>query len=370
MAYDPITRENLRMDSETREGPDCFLPPFFEAFHPEDIRDILSGWTEVIACSRDTLYEDWRKRSEAYAFCKALEALLSRLSALNPEDRPGGDTLVRDDPGYYLTAPELEMLSQASWIISKSVQASRVICFGNRTRALESRNCWRVGDAASREYFFYVLVLTLDQEKRPSHEVQDLLESRCRSLCKMMVLVHPIRWAEIRLREGDRFFRTVLRSGVFLCGEQDGFQDPSFWEAPGNPGEISLESWKRWNLASEGFLQGASFYLDSEQYRLAAFLLHQATEETCIGLIQAVTGYRITTHNLDRLLRFTLQFTESLWGVFPRDSPEEIEWFVKLQKAYTHARYREGYGITRQEALVLSSRVRRIRHLAGELFLS
>ncbi len=361
-----LFKERHSASLETPGDSGSLLPPFFEAFHQEDILEILSGWMEVIACSRDNLYEDWRKRSEAFAFCKALEALLLGLS---PRELQGDSDQLREPGGYYLNARQLEQLEQASRIITSSVPASRIICFGARTRGLDWDNCWVAGHQESREYFFYVLVLTGETEKRPTHEVQDLLESRCRSFCRLMALVHPLRLARIRAQEGDRFFWTVLQRGIHLHGGQDEIPDPCLAEASCSPWEKSPESWERWSRASEGFLRGSLFYLEAAEYRLAVFLLHQAVEAICIGLIQALTGYRINTHNLDRLLRFTLQFTESLWGVFPRDSPEEIQWFLKLQKAYTHARYREEYRITVEEALVLSSRVRRIRQLAREVYL-
>lgn len=61
---------------------------------------------------------------------------------------------------------------------------------------------------------------------------------------------------------------------------------------------------QRFRIA-EGFYLGASDRMCNwAQYSVCVFMLHQAVEQLCIGLIEVCLGYRAEFGNLNRLLYF------------------------------------------------------------------
>jgi HEPN domain-containing protein len=358
--YLEVPESHLLPEEDTEE----IASGFFNIFHADEIHEILEGWAEVIACSQDTLYEDWKTRAAAFAFCKNLEKLLVSLSR-SRRNYPDNSEM-RDREIFYLPKKEMEILEKISLIIQDSIRVARIICFGWQSRML--MNLGEHVHPLSLHHFLYFLVLTPEMEKRPFHEIQDLIEGRCRAYGRLTAVVHSRNFVQSRLKEGDPFFATICKFGILLYDLPDEHAAAYPEPASGARLKFSLDTWQRWEIASSGFLRGASFYMDGDQYSLAVFMLHQAVEHACTGLIQAVTGYRMTTHNLDKLLRFSLSFTGKLWEVFPRDSRKEIDCFLKLQRAYTQARYQEGYEISKQETLPLFERVSQLCMRAAIVF--
>jgi HEPN domain-containing protein len=70
-------------------------------------------------------------------------------------------------------------------------------------------------------------------------------------------------------------------------------------------------NWQTWGLQGHGFLKGAKRYVEDGNYRLAAFLLHQAVESTLTGITKMLLGYRLTIHN-----HFIKFFLQTVYGKF------------------------------------------------------
>ena len=100
---------------------------------------------------------------------------------------------------------------------------------------------------------------------------------------------------------------------------------------------------------------------------MAAFLLHQAAEHIYQAILLAFTGYKPTTHNLDKLRRYTNRFSVELAQVFPRDNPEEDELFRRLLSGYVDARYKEEFSISEVEISQLLERIGRLIGIAEKV---
>ena len=108
---------------------------------------------------------------------------------------------------------------------------------------------------------------------------------------------------------------------------------------------------------ARSFVSGAQHYLESHEYALAAFMLHQAMEHGLNALLQPLIQFRLQTHSLQKLLRWARRFSMDVFNVFPRDTEREVDLFRLLQKAYVHARYKDVFSITGEEACLLQQRV-------------
>jgi len=93
-------------------------------------------------------------------------------------------------------------------------------------------------------------------------------------------------------------------------------------------------------------------------------MLHQAAEQIYQAILLAFMGYKPTTHNLDKLRRYTNRFSVELACLFPRDSDEEDRLFRLLLSGYVDARYKEDFVVTEDDARLLTGRVGQLLEIA------
>jgi HEPN domain-containing protein len=127
-------------------------------------------------------------------------------------------------------------------------------------------------------------------------------------------------------------------------------------------------NWERWGKQGKEFLRGAELYRADENFRLTAFLLHQAVESILKAIIQAVIGYRVQMHNLSRLLRLTLLFTDELKKVFELNTIEGAQLYQLLQNAYSQSRYSNSFDPDEDSVNILSKQVTRFNQVAERVY--
>jgi uncharacterized protein len=120
----------------------------------------------------------------------------------------------------------------------------------------------------------------------------------------------------------------------------------------------------RWHKQALAFFRSAEFNCHQEEWKIAVFLLHQAAEHMYQAILLAFTGYKPTTHNLDKLRRYTNRFSIELAMLFSRNNDEEDRLFRLLLSGYVDARYSEHFLVTRQDAGVLLERIRQLLEIA------
>jgi HEPN domain-containing protein len=127
-------------------------------------------------------------------------------------------------------------------------------------------------------------------------------------------------------------------------------------------------NWERWGKQGNEFLKGAELYRADNNFRLAEFLLHQSVESVLKAIIQAVIGYRVQMHNLSRLLRLTLLFTDELKEVFELNTIEGAQLYQLLQNAYSQSRYSSSFDPDENSVNILSKQVTRFNQVAERVY--
>lgn len=127
-------------------------------------------------------------------------------------------------------------------------------------------------------------------------------------------------------------------------------------------------NWERWGKHGSEFLSGAELYRADNNFRLAAFLLHQSVESVLKAFIQAVIGYRVQMHNLSRLLRLTLLFTDELKDVFELNTTEGTQLYQLLQNAYSQSRYNSSFDPDGDSVRILSKLVTKFNKVAERIY--
>ena len=207
-------------------------------------------------------------------------------------------------------------------------------------------------------FTYYLLVLLDEEEKAPEHELSNKIEDNCRYLVNVYAIVHKIGSAIEGINSGQRFWTKAISKGNVI------YKAPEL-ELPGVQqisNAVLLERanfhWQRWGVQGKEFLNGAERYAADNNYRLASFLLHQSVENVLKAIIQVVLGYRVQIHNLSRLLRLTLLFTDAFKGVFELNTTEGAQVYNLLQGAYVNARYKNEFDADKESIEILIKRVK------------
>lgn len=192
-------------------------------------------------------------------------------------------------------------------------------------------------------FTFYLLVLVSEDEKMPEHGLVNKLEDNCRSLANVYVIVHKLESAVNGLNSKGKFWNLALSRGINIYTAADIIL-PEPQEISGEQDlAIRNASWNKYGVMSTEFFKGAERYLLDGNPRLALFLLHQATEHALIGVLQTVFGYRQSIHNLYKLIKLTLLFTDDFGNIFRIQTEDGGKLFAMINDGYSKARYDENF---------------------------
>jgi uncharacterized protein len=260
----------------------------------------------------------------------------------------------------HLSPGQRQQLERVIAIIVKAIRPEQIVLFGVYADAVNI-------DLPPVLGAFDLLVVSRQGDRRSDYELQDLLENRCREAAPVTVLVHDIAYVNRRIVEGQYFFYSVVREGILLYNAGGTPLAPAElpdWEQVRS---LAKRDFERWAQQARAFHRSADFNYKGGEERVAVFLLHQAAEQIYQAILLAFTGYKPTTHNLDKLRRYTNRFSLELAMVFPRDNEGEDGLFRLLLAGYVEARYKEDFATTQEQVRILLERVGLLIAIAGRI---
>ncbi|HEX8124679.1 MAG TPA: HEPN domain-containing protein [Allosphingosinicella sp.] len=246
----------------------------------------------------------------------------------------------------------------------------KIILFGSY-----ARGDW-VDDPIGRYHSDYDLLVVVDHEdltdvpefwaKTEDRLLEEL--SAAKALRTPVSLIyHSLEEVNEKLELGRYFFMDIVREGIVL---HEGPGYPFAEPRPLSPQEALSETtdyYEDWFGSAGGFVRNAGYAVKDGDSKLAAFLLHQATERFYHCLILVRTLYSPRTHSLNRLRKLAEELEPRLVEVWPRDSKFERRSYELLRAAYVKARYSRHYRITAEELEWLGGRIDRLQALVREL---
>lgn len=348
----PYYPENLSLKEQT--DPYRVIKKAFKKISPQKYRDCLHEWVHfalynhpadesLLAGELILVYENLLKLYGAAWLIFQRESKFSRVKKeRSVEQQPDLTQIeikaINPDPA---PAEKLGLEAVKDLILKRIPSVKMIVHLGTHPEP----------------FTFYLLVLIGDEEKTLEHEVSNKIEDNCRYLANVLVLVHKEGSVKTGLNTGSRFWNMAMAKGNIIYQATElalPLPEPITEE---NIISSAIFHWERWGKQGKEFLEGAERYMANSNYRLAAFLLHQAAESVLKAIIQAVIGYKISIHNLSRMLRITLLFTDELKNIFKPDSAEGERLFHFLQSAYSESRYRGDYNPDWESVKLLYKRV-------------
>lgn len=252
-------------------------------------------------------------------------------------------------------------------LIREVVQPDKIYLLGASLyrRRSESIFC-QTAPSSQHVADYYLLILINHPDKKTLPQLQDQIEQHCGTVIPVTIILLETSLFNDWLATGHLFARLVFPSAISVF-EGDNLSLSPIGEYNPATEQKALEKRFRDGLSkSQEFLAGAELFTLRKQYRLAAFMLHQAAEQTLGTLIKIGTGYHYCTHNIERLTRYAGLVSCRIQDVFTKKTDKEKRLFTILQKAYIESRYSEDYSVGLTDLAELSEKVRIIQDILVE----
>lgn len=220
---------------------------------------------------------------------------------------------------------------------------------------------------SSAQVFNYCLLLVTESKTRIDYDVQEFVNTDYKQ-GTITVICHCRQSIEEAIAANNRFFKTIYhianlvysQNGMLLANEVPAF-------IPTHAATKARKHYRHRFSISEGFYLGASECLSNwEQYSVCVFMLHQAVEQLCIGLIRIHMAYRSEFHNLSRLLNLCTCFSYAPLQLFSATA-EDRRLFSFLSRSYSAARYQADFEVSKKDAISLCDKVSDFTALATQL---
>ena len=229
----------------------------------------------------------------------------------------------------------------------------KIILFGSYARGEWVHNRRRGGYVSDYD----VLVVVNHEKLTDPIDYWEIAEERLvrdysvhrRLSAPVSLIFHSLADVNEQLRCGRYFFIDILREGIALY-EAPGH--PFVQPTPLSPSEALKEAqafFESWFSSAGGFLSSAAFSMSDHQPKVAAFLLHQATERLYHCVLLTFTLYSPASHNLNFLRPRAEQADARLSEAWPRATKRDRRRFELIRRAYVEARYSPHYTITLEE---------------------
>jgi predicted nucleotidyltransferase/HEPN domain-containing protein len=193
-------------------------------------------------------------------------------------------------------------------------------------------------------------------EKASDRLMREVIHTR-RMKTPVSIIAHTLQEVNSALAEGRYFFMDIAREGIALY-EADGkaLARPRP-KTPEAALALAKEYFDEWYPDAGVFLKTFRFLMSERDWRHAAFVLHQATEQLYHCLLLVRTFYTPNSHNIKFLRDRAEPLDARLIDAWPRDTRQARARFEKLKDAYVKARYSKKFRISEEDLLWLGEQV-------------
>lgn len=206
---------------------------------------------------------------------------------------------------------------------------------------------------------FFILILVRDCDRKRICQIQDKLENNSSSIDRILSIVVDCVEFERWIKSGQPFATRVISKALLLLPLDKKAEDVVHVEigdeeSPRNsPIQLGM-------IRSREFMAAAESFLIRKMYSLSLFMLHQAAEQMLSWSIEVHIGYRPSTHNLHRLMKYATWALPDLQHIYNFRLVNDQRIFSLLQKSYSEARYCHSFKIDGTDAGALIIMVKRM----------
>ncbi len=175
------------------------------------------------------------------------------------------------------------------------------------------------------------------------------------------LIAHDIKFVNAQLEKGQYFFSDIKKEGIILYDSKNCQLSEAKPLTPKQRLGQAKTDFNEYFHSAEVFFDNFGYNLKNQEYKHAAFMLHQSTENYYKTVLLVYTNYKPKTHKLDKLRKMAGQHAPAFLKIFPMGTDEEKRRFDLLKRAYVEARYNPKYVITAEELKYLARCVELLR---------
>jgi len=272
----------------------------------------------------------------------------------------------------HLPENKVDELKKVVSIIRKQCDdVEMIILFGSYARGdYKIDSDLKAGRKSGHISDYDILVVTGEKKSVDNAGLWTEITKECNSLKQSTharIIAHDIQELNIKLAEGQYFYTDVKKEGCLLY-DSGKFQLAIEHElTPKEQKRIAQEGYDHWFKRAKDFLKVYSFCFNENDFEIAAFNLHQATEASYKTILLVFTNYNPNEHYLKMLGGMASEEDASLSDIFPLKTEEEQERFRKLDYAYIGARYDPAFRITKADLEILATHVKKLLELTEKI---
>jgi predicted nucleotidyltransferase/HEPN domain-containing protein len=264
---------------------------------------------------------------------------------------------------------ELETITR---MIRKAINVEMIILFGSYARGDAVEELDEQGVYYRYQSDFDILVIVDERKLAKKWRVWERMKHDIRGsgLVKtpVSIITENIKGFNHQLKHGHYFYSDIKEEGILLYDSGKYELAEAKELSPEERQQKAKDDFEEWYESANGFFRQYRNAVRDQNYKIAAFELHQATEQFYSAILLVFTGYKPKIHDIEELGKKAAGQEPEFLQVFPKGTPEEKRLFDLLKRAYVEARYKKKkYKITREELEWLAGRVSKLQELTGKI---
>lgn len=194
------------------------------------------------------------------------------------------------------------------------------------------------------EHIVYYLLVITEGTASIEGEMQRFVDQNYKE-AKVVVNAHGDEILQRNLKVCNGYFSTVLKYGALYYLREDAtpmgevrMPNPKKWLGK------AIVLWRNRNNMAEGFSEAAEHALEYNHERICLYLLYQAIEQACVGLIWVFMGYKSDLRNIKRLLYTCGCFSQPILQHF-MGTVENQKLLDVMMKCFSQVRYEDDFSL-------------------------
>ncbi len=215
-----------------------------------------------------------------------------------------------------------------------------------------------------------ILVVTADKKNAADTNLWHNITEQCDKLklsTHVRIIAHDIQFLNIQLAEGQYFFADIKKEGRLLYDSGNFKLARKRKLKPPEQQRIAQDHFDHWYTSAKESYRSYELNFNDNQYRKAAFELHQTAEHSYKAILLVFTGYNPNEHYLMILGHMAGKHDRALRNIFPKRTDEQEKLFELLDYAYIGARYDPDYKITKEQLEQLAKYVQKLQQLTEKI---
>lgn len=264
-----------------------------------------------------------------------------------------------------LKQDELKKIVEA--IHKNCADIEKIILFGSYARG-DYKEAKDLQDGRRTGHISDYDILVVTEKKKSTDKFSSWNKTeKLKLTAPVRAIAHDIESLNINLAEEQYFFTDIKKEGVTLFDSKKYKLANKRKLKPKEKQRIARDHFSSWFKSAKTFFSQYENAVKMEDYKNAAFQLHQSVESSYKTILLVFTNYNPNEHFLWMLGQRTSKYHPDLKTLFPKKNQKDKDRFKLLDDAYIGGRYDPDFRISKQDLVILAKDVKKLLELAEQI---